>query len=264
MKKTQARLVNRNRRIHDRIASRYNRNHREIFNEVEQGRIARFLADTDSYLEKTPSEIRALDFGAGTGNLTRHMASLGWTVTAADVSQKSLDIVQSEVGCDTLLLQEVTLKGLPDASFDAIATYSVLHHIPDYVEAVCELARLCAPFGILIIDHEPSPLYWERKSEFGLLYRRIKKTNFQKYFSLTKYIGKVRRVFDPKFTKVGDIHVWPDDHVERNVLDETLATLGFEKIREDDFFLHRADYRKPLLVDEGLYDTRCCSYKKVK
>ncbi|USN54842.1 MAG: methyltransferase domain-containing protein [Candidatus Peribacteria bacterium] len=31
---------------------------------------------------------------------------------------------------------------LPDASFEIIATYSVLHHIPDYVSALNEMCRL--------------------------------------------------------------------------------------------------------------------------
>ena len=56
-------------------------------------------------------------------------------------------------------LRTVTLSGdfplpFPDRHFGFAATYSVLHHIPDYLEAVRELARVVDVGGVLYIDHE--------------------------------------------------------------------------------------------------------------
>lgn len=261
--KTESRIIRRNQVIHDRISSSYDRVHGEIFNKTEQARIAGFFSYVDSQVKKSSGRVRALDFGAGTGNLTRHMTRLGWDVTAADISQKSLDINQSETGAKTLFLKSGTLERLPDDSFDVIGTYSVLHHIPDYLEAVRTLGRLCAPLGVIVIDHEQSPFYWEKKNAFDLLYKQFKRPNWQKYFSLRNYVGKIRRLFDPAFTNEGDIHVWEEDHIDWTSIDSALAALGFEKIRQDEFFLHRADYRDPPLpVPEGFNDTRCCAYKK--
>ena len=48
-----------------------------------------------------------------------------------------------------------------DGSYDMVATYSVLHHVPDYLRIVEEMARVLKPGGILYLDHEASDSYWE-------------------------------------------------------------------------------------------------------
>lgn len=42
-----------------------------------------------------------------------------------------------------------------------VATYSVLHHVPDYLKIVDEFVRVLKPGGVIYIDHEVSPSYWE-------------------------------------------------------------------------------------------------------
>ena len=88
--------VRRNSIIHDRIAKRYDTAHGEIFNDIEQHRIRSALVEVSDLLdEPTEEKYKALDFGAGTGNLTNHLLQLGFDVTAADVSRESLEILRA-------------------------------------------------------------------------------------------------------------------------------------------------------------------------
>ena len=145
----------RNIAIHDRIAKRYDRIHGEIFNDVEQSRLR---ADVKHAVDSISSgSLNALDFGCGSGNLTRHLLENGCSVTSADVSQGFLDLVQSRYPTvDTHRLNGIDLSEIATSTFDIVATYSVLHHVPDYLAAVREMARVCKPGGVLYLDHEPS------------------------------------------------------------------------------------------------------------
>jgi SAM-dependent methyltransferase len=114
----------------------YDRNHGEIFNDVEQerlrGALERAVADNRSS-EGTGGGQRALDVGSGTGNVTRHLVELGLDVTAADVSPELLGVVtQRFPAVRTQQLGGLGLPELDDASFDLVTAYSVLHHVPDY------------------------------------------------------------------------------------------------------------------------------------
>lgn len=48
-----------------------------------------------------------------------------------------------------------------------VATYSVLHHIPDYLGVIKELIRVTKPGGIIYIDHEVNEQYWEKSAVYN-------------------------------------------------------------------------------------------------
>ena len=101
--------------------------------------------------------LKALDYGCGSGNITNQLLNLNINVVAADVSSHFLTLVRQKFSCDrlsTLSLNGKDLIGVEADSFDFIAVYSVLHHIPDYLAAITELARVCKPGGVIYIDHE--------------------------------------------------------------------------------------------------------------
>lgn len=84
--------IKRNIRAHDKIAKKYEQNHGEIYNDVEQIRLRCMLTKALSEI-KTDTRVKvALDFGCGAGNLTRHLSILGLDVLACDVSQGFLDL----------------------------------------------------------------------------------------------------------------------------------------------------------------------------
>jgi ubiquinone/menaquinone biosynthesis C-methylase UbiE len=51
-----------------------------------------------------------------------------------------------------LALGDVTALDFPDASFDAVFTFGILHHVPGWRGALGEIARVLAPGGVLLIE----------------------------------------------------------------------------------------------------------------
>ena len=240
------REIARNVAIHDRIARKYDARHGEIFNPIEQDRLHRALARARDAVQTGREPLHALDFGCGSGNLTRHLLELGFTVTAADVSQGFLDLVRSRyptARLETLLMPGGDLSGVPDAGFDLVATYSVLHHIPDYLGAVAELARLTRPGGVVYIDHEQNEAYWQDEPAYRAFRAEAERFDWRKYLTPSNYWHRLLRAFDPRHSNEGDIHVWPDDHIEWDRIVALLAERRFEVVLDDDYLLSRRLYR---------------------
>ena len=240
-----AKQIKRNIAIHDRIARKYDARHGEIFNDVEQGRLRASLADTRDSITTGAASLRALDFGCGSGNLTRHLLALGFDVTAADVSRGFLDLVQSRYPkARTLLMNGGDLSNVEDCTFDLVASYSVLHHIPDYVAAVREMARVCKAGGVIVLDHEQNEEFWSGSPIYQEFRASALRFDWRKYLTPMNYVHRLRRVFDPRHANEGDIHVWPDDHIEWDAIKAEMAQAGFEAIREKDYLLFNRLYRR--------------------
>jgi SAM-dependent methyltransferase len=108
---------------------------------------------------------RVLEFGGGTGWLTRWFAQLGCRVTLLDVSPTALRIARELLERNPLIgdkpaPQFLTYDGrridLPDASVDRIVCFDAFHHAPNPAEVLAEFARVLAPGGIAAFA-EPGP-----------------------------------------------------------------------------------------------------------
>ena len=240
--------VDRNIRIHDRIADSYDRTHDEIFNEVEQSRLRAALERAKAEIRPVHDRPKALDFGCGSGNLTRHLLELGFETVAADVSTGFLRLIERKfgaLGATTYEMDGKSLSGLADDSFDFVASYSVLHHVPDYLGAVAEMARVTRPGGVVYIDHEHSADYWRADPVYREFVRRARRFDWRKFLDPHAYYGKLRRLlFDKRYSNEGDVHVWPDDHIEWPAIEAELARVGFEILFADDFLVCRSGYRR--------------------
>ncbi|HVZ50181.1 MAG TPA: class I SAM-dependent methyltransferase, partial [Gemmatimonadaceae bacterium] len=161
---TDATAIAHNRRAHDAIGEGYDARHPEIYNDVEQARLAEVARRAVALAGAGGRRVRALDVGCGTGNLTAHLIAAGATVTAADLSSAFLDVVRARFGGrgleSVVALNGTDLRPVPDGAFDLVATYSVLHHVPDYTAFVRDMARVTAPGGLVLIDHERSSASW--------------------------------------------------------------------------------------------------------
>ena len=238
--------IARNIAVHDRIARKYERRHDEIFNPREQARLGAVLADAKAAIASGRAPLKALDFGCGSGNLTGHLLRLGFHVTAADVSPAFLKLVDARhtgAPLSTHRLNGHDLRELDDGAFDLVATYSVLHHIPDYLAALREVARVTAPGGVVVVDHELNEEFWTGNPAFAQLQTEALRPDLSRFFRPANYYHKIRRLFDPRHTNEGDIHVWPDDHIEWPKIRGLLESLGFEVIRDEDYLLYRGRYR---------------------
>ena len=235
-----------NRRAHDLIADRYDLKHTEIYNPLEENRLAQVLKELVA-ATGIPDPM-VLDVGAGTGNLSMKFAHYGCHVTALDVSDRSLAVLRSKVG-PTARLETLRLESprfpLPDGSFDIVATYSVLHHIPDYLGAVREMARVLRPGGLIYIDHEANPTSWHPEKNL-LAYRTHCRLGIGAHLSLLIRTGElftadfwkcawIKLFVNPRFEREGDIHVWPDDHIEWSLVYEIFAEHGITVEQEVDY-----------------------------
>lgn len=244
-----------NSRVHDLIAPLYETRHGEIFNEIEQKRICEFLSYALTSLSTGSDIPRVLDFGAGTGNLTRHLLSLGSHVVASDVSVGCLRELASSFGVSDRLqlaqLNGLNLAQFDDASFDMVAVYSVLHHIPDYLALIDEFVRVVKPGGIIYIDHEVCPAYWENRPEYLEYCTALEKHQTAHQDNFWKRVAGVLRqknkfryllsAFQVKFngpSDDGDIHVHPDDHIEWTKIRTRLEPLC-EILLEQDYLVCR-------------------------
>ena len=248
-------------RAHDRLARKYDALHGEIFNDIEQSRIQSILAEARGLLPTSSKVPRALDFGCGSGNISRHLLALEFDVTAADVSQGFLDLVRDRYPSprlQTMFIEGGSTSLIPNDYFDLVAVYSVLHHIPDYLHACREFARVCKPGGVVVIDHEHTENFWHGDPLYSEFRARALKFNWRKYFTPMNYIHRIIRIFKPRHSNEGDIHVWPDDHVEWEHIRKTMNTLGLDAVVEKEYLLNHSLYRPEVY---RAYVGRCTDMK---
>jgi len=262
------RQIARNIAVHDKVAGNYEAVHGEIFNDVEQGRLRLAVRRAAGEVRTGRTPIAALDFGCGSGNLTGHLLKCGALVTAADVTPRFLDLVRKRHPADrlrTFRLNGIDLDGLDDASFDLVATYSVLHHIPDYLSACAEMGRVCRKGGVVMIDHEMAGEYWDGDAIYAEFRRSALRFDWGKYLTPSNYWHRLRRVFEPRHSNEGDIHVWPDDHIEWDKITEVMKRNGFEVVVEETYLLYRTLYRREVYdrFKDRCADTQLMIFRKV-
>jgi ubiquinone/menaquinone biosynthesis C-methylase UbiE len=262
------RQIEHNIRVHDRMCQRYESLHGEIFNPVEQERLAQTVRLAVSRIRGGRQPARALDVGCGTGNLTRHLLAAGLHVTAADVSTQSLEYLRQKLRgavtsqsdqLRTVVLNGRNLAGLSDASFDLVAAYSLLHHVPDYLGLVREMVRVLAPGGVFYVDHEAARGFWSPSEEYREYVRLAKPKwhspgRWQKFLVPRNYWFKVRRLRNKRLTIEGDLHVWPDDHIEWDAVERALTESGCSETTHEEYLLYRRGYD---LEAYRQYRTRC-------
>lgn len=234
---------------HNKVAKKYERIHGEIYNDVEQARLRESLATALSNINTGNSIKTVIDFGCGAGNLTRHLTSLGCAVIASDVSQGFLDLVASRTyvaPVKTVRLNGVDLSNIPNDSVDMVATYSVLHHVPDYLGILKEFMRVLKSGGVIYIDHEHSENAWAKDSGLKAFELEMKGRSIPepgKYFMFTNYVDwAIRKFINPRYRREGDIHVFEDDHVEWKKVASTLVEAGGEILLEKDYLLFKRNY----------------------
>ncbi len=241
-----------NKRVNDEVSRKYDHRHGEIFNCVEQQRLHKALSTAIEAVRTGSKPISALDYGCGSGNLTRHLIELGVNTVSADISKGFLDLIGRQFSqtdfSNILELNGKDLSNVPDEHFDLAAIYSVLHHVPDYLHIVEELCRVVKSGGVIYIDHEVIESYYNRPQEYIEFLKKARPAiNLKRYLTLLLdvpgYIHIFRRLMNPRYKREGDIHVWPDDHIEWSKIENILIKNGFEIILNEDYLLYKSQYK---------------------
>ncbi|MEM2968485.1 MAG: class I SAM-dependent methyltransferase [Candidatus Bathyarchaeia archaeon] len=153
--------------VHRFEAKYYELLHPEVYGKQEQKRVTAVLKMVDKLIDDNRK--RALDCGAGTGNLTGKLLCMGYYVTAVDISTEMCAILRKryaahmQAGKLAVINSPIEDVAFGKGEFDLIACYSVLHHLPDYAGALQRLSAFLKKGGVLYLDHEASPFYWKRE-----------------------------------------------------------------------------------------------------
>jgi len=262
--------INRNIKAHDSISDDYERMHSEIFNPIEQERLRKALDFCSLQVGTGAAKKTALDYGCGSGNLSSHLIQLGFSVISADVSRnflkKTAEKFASTGTCRALMVNGSDLSGVKDGVFDLSAAYSVLHHVPDYLGLIKELIRVTRPGGIIYLDHERNDSFWEHDPTYIEFLKKAKsKTKFslkdfiQKYTRPSNYIDGLLRFFRPRYQREGDIHVWPDDHIEWEEVEKILSGSCCRILLKQNYLLFNK-YPRDIYHD---FKDKCSDYRLI-
>jgi SAM-dependent methyltransferase len=128
-----------------------------------------------------------LEFGAGTGWLSRFLTQLGCRAILLDVSASALQIAREQyrrvpvIGdrpAPVFLQFDGRRIDLPDASVDRILSFDAFHHVPNAEAVIAEFARVLRPGGIAGFSepgarHSETPMSQFEMRTYGVVENNI-------------------------------------------------------------------------------------------
>lgn len=128
---------------------------KQFFDEVERFRydtqpFMRELLEFDNFRGK-----RLLEIGCGLGTDLLQFAHAGAIVTGVDLSPASIELVRKRFALEGIPVNAQVADAehlpFPDASFDVVYSFGVLHHTPNTQKSIDEVHRVLRPGGRIII-----------------------------------------------------------------------------------------------------------------
>ena len=110
----------------------------------------------DRYLalleERLPVGAAVLELGCGTGALTTNRLARRFAVTGVDNSRRSIALARLNVPTATLLHADMAALRFPEATFDAVAAFYSITHVPrdEHGELLRAIAGWLRPAGLLV------------------------------------------------------------------------------------------------------------------
>jgi ubiquinone/menaquinone biosynthesis C-methylase UbiE len=101
---------------------------------------------------------RILDVGCGYGIFTYALAGMGFTVAGVDLSPRYVGLAREAGkgrthGAERFHVADAEdLSEFPDASFDAVVSFSTLRYVPRPSRALAEFRRVIRPGGVVVVD----------------------------------------------------------------------------------------------------------------
>ncbi len=242
--------------VHRFEAKYYEAIHPEVYSKKEQKRIISILKTADQLI--TDNHKRALDFGAGTGNLTGKLLGMGYNVTAIDISAEMCAILENkfkkEIADKKLVVINSPIEAvdLKAGEFDLIACYSVLHHLPDYIDTIQKLSGFLKKSGVVYIDHEASPFYW--KDEPNPIANTVKLFYFHSNPILNILYFQLAGIKLPSIDYTLSDYWHKKEHPLDHNLVATFFKKNFEHSKRADYYQHATWIGNPLFY---LYKITC-------
>lgn len=225
--------------VHHLEAQYYELVHPEVYSKKEQKRISAELALVDKIV--TNNRKRALDVGAGTGNLTEKLLQMGYIVTAVDISPDMCGILEKKYkgylrsGRLTIVCSPIEELDFEPGAFDLVTLYSVLHHLPDYEGALRCLSVFLKRGGVFYIDHEASPTYW--KSEPSMLTNIVKNLYLHSNPMLNSVYFQLTGLKIPSISYALSDYWYKKEHaLDHGVVQEVFTREGYMSASRQDYY----------------------------
>ena len=180
-----------------------------------------FVAD---FLRLAATAKNSLDVGTGTAQIPIALCNAHPTihVIAIDLANEMLAVGRQNVArvglAERIDLRLIDAKAMPfaDASFDAVISNSIVHHIPEPFAVFAEMARVVKKGGVLFVRDLLRPKSRAELDGFVRKYASEANSHQQKMFSESLHaaltLGEVRELvkgvgFDPEnITQTSDRH----------------------------------------------------------
>jgi SAM-dependent methyltransferase len=174
---------------------------------------------------------RVLEIGCGLGTMAMNWARNGAEMTAVDLNPTSIAQTRRRfdlMGLDGRIeLMDGRHLDLPDAHFDYVYSWGVLHHSPDLGESLNEMMRVLKPGGEfgLMLYYRRSILHW---------YKTLYTEGFLHYEN--RFLGPLELAsrYGDGARAEGNPHTWPVTKGElREMLGPWSRDLGFRVLGTD-------------------------------
>lgn len=160
-----------------------------------------------------------LEVGCGSGFAVQLFVEAGADVTAVDLTPWAVATTRRRLaafGLEANVFEaDAERLPMPDASFDLVFSWGVIHHTSDMDRALGELVRVCRPGGRVVT------MVYHRRSLFFLVYRA-----FQRFLPLARRLG-----FHFEGARAGETAGLIARHFTKDELRERLAAAGLRNIR---------------------------------
>lgn len=113
-----------------------------------------YIILVERYIQKPA---RILDMGCGTGLSTRLLARQGYDAVGVDLSPLFLAVEKQNDASANLIVGDALRTPFPDETFEAVAAFEFIEHIPNVPALLDEIERLLKPGGCLLF-HSPNLL----------------------------------------------------------------------------------------------------------
>jgi ubiquinone/menaquinone biosynthesis C-methylase UbiE len=99
-----------------------------------------------------PRGAQLLELGCGTGGATSRSLAEHFELTGVDISRRSIELARSAVPNARFIVGDMTRVDFPDASFDAVAAFFSIIHVPrdEHGPLFARIRRWLRPTGLFV------------------------------------------------------------------------------------------------------------------
>lgn len=161
------------------------------------------ISGTISEILTRQSSCSVLEIGAGHGSFTETALAAGASVTVTEMSKASYQYLDAKYRDDSAVRVLHDADGQAplreEVQYDVVLLISVIHHIPDYLDAIHKLCdKVVAPGGSIVTFQDP--LWYPRQARWQ------RSVNWGAYFAWRITQGEFRRGLATRWRRIRGIY----------------------------------------------------------